>query len=138
LTPSDWEQFQELIGLHKFYFEHMVKGATFAFAIVGAVVSYVVGSDIRDGWSVGVALAIPILLSVGTCLLALLGAIKTYDLSVRVKNMQAKLALDWRPHAEILPLMAAVIAALFLVAAMAMVTISINPGHLPKTVQKKS
>jgi len=136
-APSGWEQFRELIALHKFYFENIIKGAAFSFAIVGAVVSYVVGSNIRDGWGVAVALAVPILLSFGTSFIALLGAIKTRDLSEKVSGMQKELGLSWRPHSEVLPLIAAVIAALFLAAAIAMVAVALNPDQLPKAAVKK-
>ena len=137
-SPTDWEQFRELIELHKFYFTNIVKGAAFSFAVVGAVVSYVVGSDIRDGWGVTVAFAIPVLLSFGTSLLALLGVIKTRDLYVQVRQVQKRLGLSWRPHSEVLPLIAGVIAALFLAATVAMVTIAINPHYLPKVTERKS
>src|SRR4051794_4012413 len=88
--PAEWEQFRELIELHKFYFENVIKGAAFSFGIVGAVVSYVMASSIRDSPRVWIALAIPILLSFSTCFVALLGAVKTYDLSTQVQTMQSK------------------------------------------------
>jgi preprotein translocase subunit SecG len=135
--PSRWEQFQELIGLHKFYFEHIIKGAAISFGIVGAIVSYLLASDVRDGPGVRLALVVPILLSFGSFFVALLGAMKTYDLSAKVQQLQGELRLSWRPHAEVLPAITGVFAALFLIVAVALVWVSLEPERLPKVVQPK-
>ena len=136
--PAEWDQFRELIELHKFYFEHIIKGAAFSFGIVGAVVSYVVASNIRDSSGVWIALAIPILLSVSTSFVAFLGAVKTYDLSVRVRAMQSRLGLDWRPHSEILPWITGVFAALFFVSAIGLTALAADPDRLPRAAESKS
>jgi hypothetical protein len=136
--PAEWEQFRELIELHKFYFANIIKGATFAFGIVGAVVSYVITSSIRDSPGVWIALAIPILLSFSTSFVALLGAIKTYDLSAQVQTMQSKLKLAWRPHSEILPWITGVFAVLFFAAAVGLVVLAVDPSRLPAVAESRN
>jgi hypothetical protein len=136
--PAEWEQFRELIELHKFYFANIIKGAAFSFGIVGAVVSYVIASSIRDSAGVWIALAVPILLSFSTSFVTLLGAIKTYDLSVQVRTLQYKLNLAWRPHSEILPWITGVFVALFFAAAVGLVVLAVDPSRLPAVAESKS
>ena len=85
-----------------------------------------------------VALGIPILLSVGTCVVVVIGAFKTRDLARQVKEVQEALHLRWRPHAEVLPWMAAIVAVLFLMATLGLLAVSGNPGLLPSPPQKGS
>jgi hypothetical protein len=129
--PAEWEQFRELIELHKFYFENIIKAAAFAFGFIGAVVSYVIATDIRDRYRFAAAMTIPIVLSVSAGLLGLIGAVKLRELSQQVSGLQSKLRLAWRPHAELLPLMSGIIAILFFIVACGLVAVVLNLKLLP-------
>ena len=43
-----WAQFEKLIDLHKFYFENLLKAATFSFGIIGAIFTYVVKNNFSE------------------------------------------------------------------------------------------
>lgn len=130
-STAEWEQFRELTELHKFYFEHIIKATAFGFGFVGAIVSYVIATDIRDRHRFAAALAIPILLSISACLIGALGAVKLRELSRQVSGLQRELGLSWRPHAELLPLMSGIVAVLFFMAACGLVVIVLNADLLP-------
>jgi hypothetical protein len=123
------EQFKHMTDLHQFYFEHIIKAAGVSFGILGAVLVYVINSGIRV--HVWVALGIPILLSAGTCIVMLLGMVKTCDFAKQVKGVQAHLGLSWRPHAEVLPWIAGLMAILFLTATIGLIVVSVWPELLP-------
>jgi hypothetical protein len=130
-SATEWEQFRELTELHKFYFEHIIKATAFGFAVIGAIVSYVIATDMRDRQRVAVALAIPILLCIASCLIAVLGAVKLRELSRQVHRLQRELGLSWRPHAELLPLMSWSMAVLFFVTACGLVIVVLDAALLP-------
>jgi len=130
-SATEWEQFRELTELHKFYFEHIIKATAFGFAVVGAIVPYIIATDMRDRHRVAVALAIPILLCISACLIGVLGMVKLRELSQQVNRLQRELGLSWRPHAELLPLMSGSIAVLFFMMACGLVVIVLNADLLP-------
>ncbi|MFM2465126.1 hypothetical protein P0D87_15895 [Paraburkholderia sp. RL17-368-BIF-A] len=130
-SPLEWEQFKELIELHKFYFENISKSAAFVFGLVGAIVSYVIATDIRDRYRLAAAMTVPILLSVGASAIGLLGAVKLRDLSEKVTNLQSELGLSWRPHSEVLPLLSAIFAVLFFLVACGLTVIVLHANLLP-------
>jgi uncharacterized membrane protein YeaQ/YmgE (transglycosylase-associated protein family) len=125
--PSEWEQLREMTDLHKFYFELIIKNTTFIFGIIGAIISYLVTSDFQDTHRLWIALFIPISLSIGTGSIGIIGAIKAYELSKKVKEKQHILGLSWRPHAEILPMSLAGLALLFFVIALTLILVILNP-----------
>ena len=124
------DQFDSMTALHQFYFEHIIKAAGFSFGLIGAALMYVINSAIR-GHLVWVALGIPILLSAGTFGVLVLGMVKAHDFAQKVKGVQADLGLSWRPHAEVLPWMAGLLAILFLTATIGLIAVSVCPGLLP-------
>jgi hypothetical protein len=70
-TSPAWDQFKQLVELHKFYFEQVIRGAAFSFGAVGLVVSYVIASNVRDPGALLGALMVPIIVSFGAFLLSL-------------------------------------------------------------------
>jgi uncharacterized membrane protein YbhN (UPF0104 family) len=129
--PSEWDQFKELIDLHKFYFDQILKGAAFSFAIVGGISSYILTNNIRDPRTLVIALMVPALLSLGTCFVGAVGSIKVRELGNQVRASQKKLGLTWRAHAEILFWMCAPLAALFFLIAVGLLMLAFQPSWLP-------
>ena len=125
--PSEWDQFREMTELHKFYFELIIKNATLVLGIIGAIISYLVTSNFQGTHKLWIALFIPIVTSFGTAFIGIVGAVKAYDLSKRVKEKQEFLGLSWRPHAEILPMSLIGLALLFLVIAITLIIVIFNP-----------
>jgi TRAP-type C4-dicarboxylate transport system permease small subunit len=111
-----WLQFEKLIDLHKFYFENLIKSASFSFGIIGAILTYVISAKLSENL-IRLALQLPFLLSIGTFIMFCFGTWKTWDLSNWVKHDQAELGIDWRPHAETLTYMSIAFALLFLIVA---------------------
>ncbi|TRT42731.1 MAG: hypothetical protein EWV85_24685 [Microcystis aeruginosa Ma_QC_C_20070703_M131] len=111
-----WLQFEQLIDLHKFYFENLIKSASFSFGIIGAILTYVISAKLSENL-IRLALQLPFLLSIGTFIMFCFGTWKTWDLSNWVKHHQAELGIDWRPHAETLTYMSIAFALLFLIVA---------------------
>ena len=130
-TPP-WAEYDRLIELHKFYFEYLLKAAGFSFGLIGAILVYVIEARLRDSPQVWVALALPNLISLGTCIVFCLGAWKTADLAARVREAQVRLGVPWRPHAEVLVWMSAIFALLFLVVFLGLVVVSLQPQLLPE------
>jgi hypothetical protein len=71
--PTLWTQYEKLIDLHKFYFEHIMRAAVLSLGIIGAIVTYVISAGIRDT-RVSLAMLVPILLSIGSFILCVLGS----------------------------------------------------------------
>jgi hypothetical protein len=109
---TEWPQFVELVGLHKFYFEHLIKAAAFSLGIQGAFVAYVAQAGLGNA-ALRIALAFPLLLAVATALVFCLSLSKTRDLKRQVEALQQRLGLAWRPHVEVLVWMSLVFVALF-------------------------
>jgi hypothetical protein len=128
-TDYQWSQFEKLIELHKFYFENLIKAASFSFGTIGAILTYVLGAKLSNN-VVGPALQLPFILSIGSFLIFAFGAWKTLDLHNWICIFQAKLSIEWRPHAETLVFMSAAFALLFLVAAIGIGSLIINPSIL--------
>ena len=134
--PSEWEQFKEMIELHKFYFEHLAKSGAVSLGIVGAVASFVISSEIRDSARLSIALIFPILLSLGVFGFTVMGAVKTRDLALRVKSMQTALGIGWRPHAEVLSWICSMFAAFSLLIAGILFYVARHPELLPAPLKE--
>jgi hypothetical protein len=109
---SEWPQYVELVGLHKFYFEYFIKAAAFSLGIQGALIAFVVKEKL-SARALPIALAIPLLLAIGTTLVFALSITKTLDLKRQVERVQQRLGLSWRPHVEVLVWMSWVFVVLF-------------------------
>lgn len=124
-----WVQFEKLIDLHKFYFENLIKAATFSFGIVGAIFTYVINAELSASL-VRVSLVLPLILSAGTCVIFYRGSRQAREFSGWVRNMQKDIPLGWRPHAETLPQMCNIFSLLFLAVSLGLATVIFNPSIL--------
>lgn len=128
-----WLQFEKLMDLHKFYFENLIKSASFSFGIIGAILTYVISARLSDNL-IQLALQLPFLLSIGTFIIFCFGIWKTWDLSNWVKQHQSRLGIDWRPHAETLTYMSIAFALLFLLVTIGLGYLIANPSMLQSTM----
>jgi hypothetical protein len=111
-AQNEWPQYVELVGLHKFYFEHLIKSAGFGLGIQGAFIAFAAREKLA-GLRLQVALAIPLLLGLGATLIFVLSLAKTLDLKRQVHALQQRLGIAWRPHVEVLVWISWVFAVLF-------------------------
>jgi hypothetical protein len=114
-----WNQYDRLIDLHKFYFENILKAASFSFTIIGAILTFTINSKLSST-QIQIALKFPFLLSIGTCVIFVIGIVKTKQFEEWVKKFQENLfenksedTVKWRPHAETLNWMSWLFAILF-------------------------
>jgi hypothetical protein len=124
-----WLQFEKLIDLHKFYFEHLIKASSFSFGIIGAILTYVISAKLSVNL-MRIALQLPFVLSIGTFSLFSFGIWKNWELSKWVKQHQTELGVNWRPHAETLTYMSIAFAIAFLLITIAIGGMIINPSIL--------
>jgi hypothetical protein len=129
--PGDWEQFEKLIDLHKFYTESLTKAIMYGLGIVAAILTYVVGAGLRDGRA-SAALLFPALFSLGAGVIFALSAWKTRPIAAGVRHMQEAMGLKWRPPTELLVLSSAAAAAVFLIVSVALFWVAARPGLLPE------
>ncbi len=132
-----WLQFEKLIDLHKFYFENLIKSASFSFGIIGAILTYVISAELSENL-IRLALQLPFLLSIGTFIIFCFGIWKTWELSNWVKQHQSRLKIDWRPHAETLTYMSIVFALLFLLVTIVLGGLIANPSMLQSSLLNSS
>lgn len=111
-AQTEWPQFMELVGLHKFYFEHLINAAAFSLGIQGAFVAYLAQAKVAIP-AIRIALVFPLLLAVATTLVFYLSISRTQDLQRQVEGLQQRLGLSWRPHVEVLVWMSQVFVVLF-------------------------
>lgn len=128
---SLWLQFEKLVDLHKFYFEHLIKAASFSFGIVGAILTYAIKAGFGSPHQVKFVLCLPFLLSFGSFALFGIGCWLTWDLNMKVNSLQTELDLKWKPHSQVLIWMSVVLAILFLFLAMGIGWLTLNPTMLP-------
>ena len=98
-----WSQYRQLTDLHKFYFENIIKSASFSMGIIGAITTYAVSASASEKTSIGllpILLLFPAIVSGGSACIYLLGTWKAWDLSKSIQRVQRRLDVDWRPHAE--------------------------------------
>lgn len=123
---SEWPQYVELVGLHKFYFEHLIKSAGFALGIQGAFIAFAAKEKLSD-FRLQIALALPLLLGIGTTLIFILSLAKTLDLKRQVQRLQQRLGIAWRPHVEVLVWMSWVFVVLFGCATIGLLLLMFGP-----------
>ena len=126
-----WLQFEKLIDLHKFYFENLIKAASFSFGIIGAILTYALSAK-ASPHVFRLALSLPFLLSIGSFLMFAFGAWKTWDLHKSIMNHKKRLSLNWRPHAETLVFMSILFALLFLIVTMGLGVLILHPALTQK------
>jgi hypothetical protein len=126
-AQSEWPQYVELVGLHKFYFEHFIKSAGFALGIQGAFIAFAAKEEL-SGLRLQLALALPLLLGIGTTLIFILSLTRTLDLKRQVERLQQRLGIAWRPHVEVLVWMSWVFAVLFGCATIGLLLMMLNPA----------
>ena len=97
-NTNPWDEYDRLIGLHKIYFEYLLKAAGFSFGLIGVILVYVVDAGLKASSHPWIAVALPALISFGTCIVFSLGVCKTVDLSAKVHEAQIRLGMHWRPH----------------------------------------
>jgi hypothetical protein len=125
---AEWPQYVELVGLHKFYFEYLIKAGGFSLGILGAIIAFTITEKLPDDLA-QIALALPLVLSLASGLIFGLAIPKTLDLKRQVDGMQHRLGLAWRPHVEILVWMSWVFTIVFFGAAAGVLLLMLNlPG----------
>lgn len=127
-----WLDFEQLIDLHKFYFENLIRAASFSFGIIGAFLAYIIsiGNTLNEDL-IKIIVIFPISLSIGTSLIFAIGILKTIDLSRWVIHYQKhELHLRWRPHAELLIWMSVIFTFLFLSISIGTICIYANPSMI--------
>jgi hypothetical protein len=124
-----WTQFEKLIDLHKFYFENLIKSATFSFGIIGAIFTYVIKAELSESL-VRVSLLLPLILSIGTSVIFFGGIDKAKEFNKWVKQIKGEIPLTWQPHAETLFQMCLIFALLFLAVSICLTIVFFNPSIL--------
>ena len=100
VSPSDWEQYEQLVGLYRFYLELAVKTSTGFWLIAGGVLTLVLANS--DQALIGWALLIPIIMGLGLVVAMMRGRPKAIELRDAIKELSTTLELNQRTHAEIL------------------------------------
>ena len=105
-----WKQFEKIVELHSFYFENLIKAASFSFGIIGVILTYLVKLKIDSGIENGEdlfksILQVPFILSIATSAIFAIGTWKTWQFSRWVIDFKDKHNFEWRPHAEALAYM---------------------------------
>ena len=116
-----FSEFQELIGLHKFYFGLLMTSTSFYLGIVGATLAYVAKGDLPEQ-RVRLSLTIPMILSIAACVGYGGGYLNLQELATWVLSCKVALKLGWAPHTELaarLSLLFSVVAALVSIALIA-------------------
>jgi len=99
-SPSDWEQYEQLVGLYRYYLELAVKTAAAFWIIAGGVLTLVLANSEAD--EIRWALSVPILMSIGVVAALLVGKPKAIELAHSIERLATKLDLEQRTHAELL------------------------------------
>ena len=97
----------ELTGLHKFYFDLLVKGAGFA-ATAQATIVAIGGGKITDPRQVQMVATGVGIIACLACVMFLMAVPKLIELDRWVEDAARALLKPWRPHAEMLPKLALV------------------------------
>jgi hypothetical protein len=142
-TEYIWKQFEKIVDLHSFYFENLIKAASFSFGIIGIILTYLVKIKIDSGTKNGgqlfaSALQIPFVLSIFTSIIFAIGAWMTWDFYKKVKGFHNKYGFEWRPHVEILSCMSIVFSILFFIIAFGIGRIILDASILQSIVEKTS
>lgn len=119
-SEEQWNQFEAMIELHKFYFDQILKAAGFALATVSALTTYIVRTIAPTGSARAPLLLLPIVFAGATAAVFWIAVKKTREFSADVVALQTTWGYRWRPHTELLSLMALVFAVIFSMLALGM------------------
>jgi hypothetical protein len=133
-SDRKWEEFKELVRLHKFYFGVLNSGATLSAGIVGAIVTFVLNQNLT-GWNLSLSLFFPLILSISTAIISFGSAKRFRQFNAWVIDAQEKAKLAWRPHSEALEWISIVEAIVFLVCSVFLLIVIIDP-NLAKPLEK--
>jgi hypothetical protein len=126
---NGFSEFQELVGLHKFYFELLITSASFYLGIVGGMLAYVAKAGMAV-WPARLSLGIPTLFS-GAAVVGYSTAFrKLRDLQHWVRACKETLNFGWAPHAEILPNLSGLFALVALAILAGLIVILFRPDLL--------
>ena len=98
--PTEWEQYQQLVDLFRFYLELTVKTVIGFWLVTGGILTLVLANSDRS--DITWALSIPILMSVGLAAALAFGLPKAIQLERSTRGLAEQLELDQRTHVEIL------------------------------------
>jgi len=126
--PCEFEEFQELIELHKFYFELLITSTSFYLGIVGAMLAYVAKGDLSEQ-RVRLSLAIPVIFSIAACVGYGGGYFKLQELATWVLCCKATLELGWAPHSELVARLSLLFSAVAALVSIALIAILVKPNR---------
>ena len=128
--PCTFEEFRELIGLHKYYLDLLISSASFLLGIVGAVFAYVAKARLHRRQRF-LSLVVPIALSASASFGYGSGYFKLRELETWVSSCKSTLKLAWAPHAEILPPLSFLFSLVAALVFIGLIAILIHPKWLP-------
>ena len=99
--PTDWEQYQQLTDLYKYYLDLAVKSTSIFWLITGGVLTFAFANS--DNGSARWALLVPI--AMGVVLAGSMARLKRHsdELDDSMRTLAERLGLTQRAHSEILP-----------------------------------
>ena len=127
--PSRWTQYEKLIDLHEFYFEHIIRAGTIYLGIEGAILTYIISANLAEEL-IPLILIFPLLFSIGAIIISAIGIFQTRDFSGTVNQLQEELQLPWRPHAEVLVYMTVLFTILSVLVTIAIIWLMFFPSLL--------
>ena len=122
-------EFEQLVGLHKFYFELLVSSATFYLGIVGATIAFVAKAKLAPR-QLRLTLLIPLVLSASAFIGYGSGFVKLRQLDSWVQACAASLKYAWAPHSETLPSLSGLFSLIALLIAVGNFAIMVKPQWL--------
>jgi hypothetical protein len=132
-TQNLWPQFQEMIALHKFYFEIIIKAGSFTMAIIGGIITYAIAAiqnPATESDLISLLLLFPAVMSGDATAVFLLGTWKANDLDKSVREMKHRLGLARRPHVELLVWTTAIFALLYFLTTVGLIRVIANTDLL--------
>lgn len=100
MVASQWQQYEHLVDLYRYYLDLAVKGTAAYWVVVGGVLTLVLANSQES--EVLWALSIPILMSIGLLTALLVGRSKAQELARSIESLADNLDLEQRTHAELL------------------------------------
>ena len=97
-----WKQYTVYVDLFKFYVDIAWKSTTWYYAITGAILAFYFNNADTANPFLQYALLLPIVLSLGLCVMYSIGAYQAKDLEKRMDYICGELGITGRPHVNIL------------------------------------
>jgi len=131
-TSEAWKQYEALNGLYVFYVDQVLKFHTFYFAIVGALISFVLAAPDARVWLV---LLLPITISGGCVIIFAFGIRKAGELKDEARRIASGLGF-MRTHMEILQFLCGtfLLVHLLICGGLALLVIDGGFGALPRAL----